>query len=199
MHVHFYEIRGCTCENVNNKPVLVAPPDTRLDLLTRYQFLLLDDGRWVHFLNNTEYAHVMTGYPYQDVSFFSAQQPLQPVSESPEDRQTGNLLAGIGLGLLGLYLLLNIGEWGMLKTLSTPNQIQEGSSAASVLNLLFTALPLASFVLMLITRIKYPKNVMGKVLMWLFIVGGVLLILFMIAILVACVSCMHECSNSTGC
>ena len=202
MYVHFYEIRGCICDNVDNRPVLVAPRDTRLDLLTKYQFVLLTDGRWVHFLTNDEYAHVMTGYPNRDVTFCAAPQytpmPSAPMQESEEDCRRGNLLAGIGLGLFVLYLIISFGEWGIMEVLDNAERTKEAINLAEIVNGFLLLMPIASFVLMLITRIRYPKNVMGKVLMWVFIVSGILLALFIIAILVTCVACLNECSQAGG-
>lgn len=49
---------------------------------------------------------------------------------------------------------------------------------------------LAALVLMIVVRVKYPKNVFGKVLMWLYIitiVGGLILaIVFMISCAIMC-------------
>ena len=202
MYVHFYEIRGCTCDNVDSRPVLVAPRDTRLDLLTKYQFILLADGRWVHFLTNDEYAYVMTGYPNRDVTFYTAPQytasPAAMPQESEEDKRRGNLLAGIGLGLFVLYLIVNFGEWGFMKALESNSHAGETTDLIAAINSILLLMPVTSFVLMLITRIKYPKNVLGKVLMWVFIVSGILLAFLVIATLVACVACLNECSQAGG-
>jgi len=48
---------------------------------------------------------------------------------------------------------------------------------------------LAAFILMIYTRVKYPKDVFGKITMWLFIVAIVFTILLIVFLMVACYSC----------
>jgi len=52
---------------------------------------------------------------------------------------------------------------------------------------------IAGLIIMIYVRVKYPKNVFGKVLMWLFIVGAIIAviiaILYAILLAVACYSC----------
>ena len=59
-------------------------------------------------------------------------------------------------------------------------------------------LMIAGLAIMIYVRVKYPKNVFGKVLMWLYIIVGIIsIIIFIVYILFiiwACVSCM-SCIN----
>lgn len=50
----------------------------------------------------------------------------------------------------------------------------------------------ASFILMIITRVKYPKDGFGKAVMWLFIVGLIFLAVIIITLIVFCSSCANE-------
>jgi len=58
--------------------------------------------------------------------------------------------------------------------------------------------PLSGLVLMIIARVKYPKSVFAKVLMWVYIV---LILLAIIAFIVLVVSCFYACSHmdTSGC
>ncbi|MBQ4466074.1 MAG: hypothetical protein II916_08950 [Oscillospiraceae bacterium] len=201
MLVHYYEIRSCTCDNVDNRPVLVAPPETVLDLLTKYNFVLTADGRWVHFLTTPEYDHVMTGYPNRDVTFSYQPSAKEKPQETPEERKAGNRLATIGFLLLALSIVMPMAAVMMTEAadkmpfeeegplLSTFNTISYGIGSLS---------QIAAFVMMLVTRIKYPKNTLGKVLMWIYIVGAILAALAAILIIVACASCLNELSHCPG-
>lgn len=64
------------------------------------------------------------------------------------------------------------------------------------------ALFIAGIVLLVIVRVKYPKNTFGKVLMWVYIVIGVIMLLIwlamMIFLMVACNACMNELSSCPG-
>lgn len=61
----------------------------------------------------------------------------------------------------------------------------------TVLEGLSSIMGLAAFVLMIVTRAKYPKDIWGKVTMWLFIAAFVLSIILIIALIVACTSCAN--------
>lgn len=192
MQVHFYEIRGCTCSNADGKPVLVAPEYTQLDLLNYYQFILLPDGRWVHFLTNEEYASVMTGYPHRDVVFSHPRKAAQPLPETPEDLAKADRLGWIGIAMIVASVLLGIG----LVLLSSAM----GDGVPETLELIITGLigllQLAGFVMMLFIRIRYPGNRLGKALMWIYIAEVILAIIAVIVMIIACVFFIKSCCES---
>jgi hypothetical protein len=181
MVVHFYEIRNCTCANVDNRPVLVAPEDLLLDLLTYYEFVLLEDGRWVHFLNAEEYAHVMTGYPDHDVVFRHPDAPPPVRQPTPEETANGNQPAAIGIGLTcaGTILTVVFLFGNLLLPLVLPCGMQ-----------------IAAFVLMIYTRIRYPDNRLGNILKWILIVEVILTVLSAIAVVISCVAACDSCIRS---
>lgn len=201
MVVHFYEISGCTCANIGERPVLVAPAGTPQALLTKYDFLLVEDGRWCHFLTTPEYEHVMTGYPDRDVVFGSTVMMPEPPAVDPT---AGNRLADIGLILLVASILLPMLTGGvtfLLGDTAQENVTQTAEAATTVLlqavSSICSLCGIASFVIMIITRVKYPKNTRGKVLMWIFVVLAILFALAMIVLILACASCldsMRRCS-----
>ena len=59
-----------------------------------------------------------------------------------------------------------------------------------VLIVLFT---LTGFVLMVIARTKYPRNVFAKILMWLYIVGIIIYVIMVIAVVVAFFWLLSQC------
>lgn len=218
MLVHFYEIRGCTCNNVDDRPVIVAPNGTPAVYLQHYHFTRLADGRWVHYLSNEEYAHIMTGYPDHDVTFAYAPgasvggvgipptpnytSPGAPVIEDEEEKRAGNRLAAIGFILLGLSFLLPTIMGGVMYGLTST--IDEGGSEPTVSALLMvmeflcSGAGLASFIIMIVMRVRYPKNTAGKVLMWFFIIGAILLAIATVLLIIACASCLNELKNCPG-
>ena len=62
---------------------------------------------------------------------------------------------------------------------------------------------LAAFVLMVVVRVKYPKNTFGKVLMWIYIVEIILAIIAIVLIFLMCMACANSLdeffSNCRGC
>ncbi len=54
---------------------------------------------------------------------------------------------------------------------------------------------IAGFVLMIIARVKYPKNTFAKVLMWIYIVSIVLWVLAVILLIASCMYCASQCSG----
>lgn len=202
MLVHFYEIPGCTCANADGRPVLIAPNGTAPTLLTKYEFVLLEDGRWCHFLTTPEYEHVMTGYPNRDVIFGDPAAVRMPVQETaPADPSEGNRMADIGLILLAVSVLLPMAAGGLMTGMTVDQETADStvtqmlSQLVTIASAIGTLAGTASFVVMIITRIRYPKNKRGKVLMWIFIVLAILTALAMIALIVACVSCLDSMRN----
>lgn len=52
---------------------------------------------------------------------------------------------------------------------------------------------LVAVALMIIVRVKYPKNTFGKILMWLYIVLGIIFLAFMIVSIAACITLFGMC------
>ena len=71
------------------------------------------------------------------------------------------------------------------------------SGALSALGILFL---IAGIVLVIYVRVKYPKNIFGKVLMWIYIVLAVLIMIAFIVMLVACtLACSYLIETCQGC
>ena len=101
--------------------------------------------------------------------------PVNGVDLNENEEKEANLLCWISLLLSGIPLILN------LTILRHTNFFDLG-------RILFVI----SFSLMIYVRTKYKKNKFGKIIMWIYIIG---LILLVVALLSAFVWIMVSCSN----
>ena len=106
-----------------------------------------------------------------------------------------NLLCWISLACLIVPLVLS--PIGAKILLATSDTMVGGlfSFLNGVFSVLFTLARILGVVLMIYVRIKYPHNVFGIVLMWIYIIILVLIILFIIFIMVLCNGCMDGMSG----
>lgn len=108
-------------------------------------------------------------------------------SESDEDNKRANQLGVISFVCLVLPFVLD------KILIFLPFEIKDSiSSSLSGMSLL------TSITLMIFIRIKYPNNVLGKVLMWLCIIGFIFWIICALIIMIACVSFLEELKNCPG-
>ena len=114
MTVDYYEINGCAFDMYCGRPAIFAPYGTAAELLANYGFSLLNDGRYVHFLDQQEYYHVMTQSGCERVvfdystwltisRFYSTRRyelglPVTNIQDRSANT-TPNILCGISLGL----------------------------------------------------------------------------------------------------
>lgn len=147
-----------------------------------------------------ENQNVMPEQPYYN------QVPMTPPPESPEEiKKKANtlclidtiLMFGPGIVsaiLLAIFSILNINVDG-----STVNNINTSDSILGGLYALVSGInslaKLASFVLMIVIRIKYPQSVWGKVLMWIFIAEAILVVIGAALLIFACTSSLRSCSG----
>jgi len=125
--------------------------------------------------------------------------PQMPQEPTPEDNKRANILCIISLAceLLPFLLASVFSFFTSTLTEVTEVDLDAASSASDILmNILSTGcllLMIAGLAIMIYVRVKYPKNVFGKVLMWLYIVLGtiaiIIFIVYMLFILWACISC----------
>ena len=114
---------------------------------------------------------------------------------SPEDNQKANIMCVISLvchfivPFLGSFLL-----GGMTSSFSETNDVSAGSTITSLFSLIVSCSYLASWVLMIIVRVKYKNNTFGKVIMWIYIILLALGIIAVIILIVTCVNIIRECN-----
>ena len=59
MKIMYYDIHDCDFEYVDNISAIIAPEDTDEELLKKYDFVQLLDGRWCHYMTLDEKLHYL--------------------------------------------------------------------------------------------------------------------------------------------
>ena len=134
------------------------------------------------------------GYQYQQQPNMMYQQPM---NTEYVDEHEANILAGVSLAcIIGSRVMLIIG------TIVNGLIASEESIITVLLNMfsgLTGVISLVGLVTMIITRVKYPKNKLGKAAMWTYIVISVLELLAVIVFTVAAgVAFIEACGNCPG-
>ena len=137
------------------------------------------------------------GYQYQQQPNMIYQQPMKT---EYVDEHEANMLAGVSLAcIIGSRIML------IISTIVNGLIASEESIIAVLLNLfsgLTGIISLVGLVTMIITRVKYPKNKLGKAAMWTYIVISVLELLAVIVFTVACIAAgvafIEACGNCPG-
>jgi hypothetical protein len=191
MTVHFFEIRDCRFEMFGGRPVIFAPEEADEELLGRYAFVKIADGRRVRYLNQYEYSYIMSvkdaeeivfdGKAVERMNYPAAQfQYVNYGNRMYNPQKTADTLCYVSLGLMAGSLPLS--------AVLTP--------------LGGLVLAIAALVLVIIVRVHYPEHKLGKVLftvyLILIIIGVVLTIAAMIIIAIACNQCINDCRSCPG-
>lgn len=126
---------------------------------------------------------------------------------TPEDEKRANILCIISLACELLPILVNTIFSLFSSTLKEVAEVDVQSAVTfsdilmNVWGTVCVALMIAGLAIMIYVRVRYPQNVFGKVLMWVYIIVGVIsIIIFIVYILFiiwACVSCM-SCITGLG-
>lgn len=168
MLIHFYEVKNCTYDMVQGIPAIIAPDGVDEEVLQRHFFIRTIDGKWFHYLTREEYYYLMSFSGSDEVVFSFDKPVINYYPQTPpldrESENKANTMCGISLGLLGVGFMM------------------------SSLGGAFLTLPcwIAALVLMIIVRVNYPQNTFGKVLMILYIIFGVLMLIGVIMLILAC-------------
>lgn len=128
----------------------------------------------MNYQNNMGGMPVVNNNPYQTMNMNL---------ENPEDKKKADKLCLISLLL---FFIPDIVGSTILRFIEDVN---DGISAV------FALCPLAAIVLMIVARVKYPKNKFAKILMWVYIALIIAGILFLIFILAACAACLSGFSS----
>ncbi len=130
----------------------------------------------------------------------------QNLIETPEDKKKGNMWSWISLGCYVSQFVINVAVVILSGALSTTfTEIEELSELTYGLSEIIVTIgscvsglaSIAALVIMIYVRVKYPKNIFGKVLMWVYIALFIMYIVAMVAIIIACGiacnACMDDC------
>ncbi len=179
MIVNYYEIEGCECEFHGDYISITAPDDTEKALLYKYGFMKRLDGKWYKVLTDEETADIESRKETGIISFGEYNEHHIYRSNYNEEDHNGlfpNFLCFMSA------LLFVISSYMLVK---------------SNINPVWTIIP--ALVLLIYTRIKYPKNILSKILIALIITGIFLVAAFCIFMVIACGqmcdSCFTECER----
>lgn len=153
----------------------------------------------------------LPSYMQQDFSNYNTQVPFENLKE--QNKKANTLCICSVLSFFCPYILAGI-MFGIMLMLSRITGISIDNFQNSFIpgtdknigiletiwgiGYLFTLIlchigPIVSFILMIVVRVKYPKNVFGKVLMWVYIIGFACFIIFVFTVIAACVSVIQSC------
>ncbi|MBO4867538.1 MAG: hypothetical protein J5582_13425 [Ruminococcus sp.] len=184
MIVNYYGICGCECIWDQKGVFLAAPGGVQVQSLQQMGFYTAADGRWYKQLSPQESAYLnsmqnmsVVDLPAQGTSFGMTPNITFDV-ETPEDKKKANRLCIISLILMFCInpLVVAISRFG--------------NDSISFLNGLSS---IAAFILMIYVRVKYPKNIFGKVLMIVYIALIILSLISLILIMAMCASIVRDC------
>ena len=114
--------------------------------------------------------------------------------ETPEEKKKGNFWSLMSLICFVSRFIVNIvimvlvsGAELMVEAYQDLNRITDmiSTSSAIIGGGIEILLSIATLVLIIYVRVKYPKNVFGKVLMWIYIVLFVMYVVIMAAMIIA--------------
>lgn len=126
---------------------------------------------------------------------------------SPEDNKKANIISTISIILaLGVPILLGVMGWAavvIFDDLST-TQMQDMSNIGEIITVGFGLISwgsrIAALALMIYVRVKYPNNIFGKVLMWIYIALIVIGIIVLSVVIISCGIAFGACVNGMrGC
>ena len=136
---------------------------------------------------------------------------MSSLIETPEDKKKGNFWSWISLAcfaggfvvdaLMAVFMgVLNSITYNLTSTANVSEMTNAASEAfIAIGGCVSILLAIAALVIMIYVRVKYPKNIFGKVLMWVYIVLFAMYILFMAVVIIACgiacAACTEECQS----
>ena len=182
MIVNYFGIMGCECRFDAQGAFLAAPNGVPVPQLQQFGFYYAQDGIWYKRLSPQESAYLQS-LGNQPVVVLPAPgvgtAPGAETGETPEEKKSADKLCVISLILM----------YGV-------TALSYAMANAGISNAFFSVSGLAgiaAFILMIVVRVKYPKNKFGKVLMIIYLIQLALGILAFLALMIMCQSCIHDC------
>ena len=136
---------------------------------------------------------------------------MNSLIETPEDKKKGNFWSWMSLAcfaggfvvdaLMAVFMgVLNSITYNLTSTANVSEATNVASEAfIAIGGCVSILLAIAALVIMIYVRVKYPKNIFGKVLMWVYIVLFAMYIIFMAVVIIACgiacAACTEECQS----
>lgn len=195
MTIHYYKIKNCYLGESCGRHVIFPPKDTDRKTLEKYGFVQLTDSEeWGHFLSDEEYQYIMRFSAEEDVTFEGCKYDVQNTEiiadingkyeNSMDDcNKTSNIMVILS------YILMIIGTLGIINTFLDHFEF----------SLIFFLLYIVSGVFAIAIRIKFPENMLGKMLIKNFI-GGLIAFGILAFVIIKVNSCMNTCyEEAQGC
>ncbi len=173
MKVTFYEIQDCYYELVYNSPAIIAPPSTDKELLNKYIFIQLLDGRWVHYMNQDEIALLEKNIGCDTLIFCSDEDSHRIDAQLQADYEAQS---GIGLTVL-MVLLFILGVFMLAADINFGKYMS-----------------IASFLVLFISALRSNKSAAITVLIILISIPIIFVICVMLVI-AACSEAINDCGG----
>lgn len=114
---------------------------------------------------------------------------------NPEDRRKANILCVISLLCEIVPLFTNLPFFSFFS-------VRQETAGLSILGNILEAFGgialIAGIILVIFVRVKYPQSTFGKVLMWIYIVFGIIAFLIFVAVLITCAIACNQASEECG-
>jgi len=114
-----------------------------------------------------------------------------------KDNKKANILCWIALINIVVFCLAIIASIAGWFTIMADDTIL--LVVGSILSIIVGLSPGVSVALVIYVRIKYPKNLFGKILMWILILMAVSVVLMIVLSILACVKCVNDINNCGLC
>ncbi len=124
------------------------------------------------------YGQPPYGQPYGQIPYGQQPYAQQAGGETPEEKKNANRLC-----IISLVLYLSPLIWGLFNS--------------RVSRLISGACSIAAIVLMIVARVKYPKNTFAKVLMWIYIAFIILGVITLILAWIFLIEMINSCAGNT--
>ena len=108
MKIMYYDIHDCGFELIDNKPAIIAPEGTDPELLKKYDFVQLLDGRWCHYMTMDEKLYMADHKGEELLVFYDIEETKKLVSKQKEHETAVRTVVFIAvmLGIFALFFLI---------------------------------------------------------------------------------------------
>ena len=115
--------------------------------------------------------------------------------DNQNDNKKANILCLIALTNMFIINILGAIVVGITKIIFGTALAGVGSILSVIVGVLYMLSPIISAAIVIYVRIKYPKNLFGKILMWILIIIAVCIGFIVITTMLFCMWCENELSS----
>ncbi|MBQ9807753.1 MAG: hypothetical protein IJM55_02680 [Ruminococcus sp.] len=103
MKIMYYDIHDCDYEFLDGKPAIIAPQDTDVELLKKFDFVQLLDGRWCHYMTLDEKLYMKNNKGKEILIFCNIEETFKRISK--QEKHNARVHAVI---IISVLLIINI-------------------------------------------------------------------------------------------